>query len=538
MGLDPVIDMASDQQNKLKSCHLKFYNMVWEVKTDEIPCLVQKVQLLVDKTSSGINRSIEMLKCSENLPSSPGYESSDDHMELDDLPELQAVQTDDTSHSVFHISADLSHQEYTSIQWNKHTSDTYESAYSSDGGVNWLTELADIATSPQSPLMQCSFNNRSSPVNIIATSKSLHSYARPPPASESELNLSKHHWKEETSIKQEQASIESESGIFSLSSLSDDDDLGWCHSWPTTIWNCFLKGTRLYFHKDNREWQDVEEYARAEGSENEDISIGTNKGYGCDGLKLISYEESLSFGESMLKLTFDPGTAEDNFLTVQCQLDHPFYVKNKGWSSFYPSLTVVQHGIPCCEMHVGDICLPPGHPDAMNFDDSGVFDTFKSYDFTPMDSSAVYVLSSMARQRRASISGGGANSPDSERSEYSQDCMSASPQLPYNYLCSKAAKGNNSGTTTAASATSPIKCKRPMNAFMLFAKKYRVEYTQMYPGKDNRAISVILGDRWKKMKNEERRMYTLEAKALAEEQKRLNPDCWKRKRTNSGSQQH
>lgn len=37
------------------------------------------------------------------------------------------------------------------------------------------------------------------------------------------------------------------------------------------------------------------------------------------------------------------------------------------------------------------------------------------------------------------------------------------------------------------------------------------------------------------MKNEERRMYTMEAKALAEEQKRLNPDCWKRKRTNSVS---
>lgn len=35
------------------------------------------------------------------------------------------------------------------------------------------------------------------------------------------------------------------------------------------------------------------------------------------------------------------------------------------------------------------------------------------------------------------------------------------------------------------------------------------------------------------MKSEERRMYTMEAKALAEEQKRLNPDCWKRKRTNS-----
>lgn len=49
----------------------------------------------------------------------------------------------------------------------------------------------------------------------------------------------------------------------------------------------------------------------------------------------------------------------------------------------------------------------------------------------------------------------------------------------------------------------------------------------------SRAISVILGDKWKKMKSEERRMYTMEAKALAEEQKRLNPDCWKRKRSNS-----
>lgn len=29
-----------------------------------------------------------------------------------------------------------------------------------------------------------------------------------------------------------------------------------------------------------------------------------------------------------------------------------------------------------------------------------------------------------------------------------------------------------------------------MNAFMLFAKKYRVEYTQMYPGKDNRYVTL------------------------------------------------
>uniref|UniRef100_A0A2I3SH99 HMG box-containing protein 1 n=1 Tax=Pan troglodytes TaxID=9598 RepID=A0A2I3SH99_PANTR len=416
------------------------HNMVWEVKTNQMPNAVQKLLLVMDKRASGMNDSLELLQCNENLPSSPGYNSCDEHMELDDLPELQAVQSDPTQSGMYQLSSDVSHQEYPRSSWNQNTSDIPETTYR-ENEVDWLTELANIATSPQSPLMQCSFYNRSSPVHIIATSKSLHSYARPPPvssSSKSEPAFPHHHWKEETPVRHER---------------------------------------------------------------------------------------------SVLKLTFDPGTVEDGLLTVECKLDHPFYVKNKGWSSFYPSLTVVQHGIPCCEVHIGDVCLPPGHPDAINFDDSGVFDTFKSYDFTPMDSSAVYVLSSMARQRRASLSCGGPGGQDFARSGFSKNCGSpGSSQLSSNSLYAKAVKNHSSGTV---SATSPNKCKRPMNAFMLFAKKYRVEYTQMYPGKDNRAISVILGDRWKKMKNEERRMYTLEAKALAEEQKRLNPDCWKRKRTNS-----
>ncbi|NXY90997.1 HBP1 protein, partial [Alcedo cyanopectus] len=504
--------------------------MVWEVKTNQMPNAVQKLLLVVDKRTSGMNESLELLKCNENLPSSPGYASCDEHMELDDLPELQAVQTDSAPPALFQLGADVSHQECSRPSWNQHTSNSSsESAYSCESGVNWLTELANIATSPQSPLMQCSFYNRSSPVHIIATSKSLHSYARPPPGSSKNDPSFPKSDLDETPVRHERANSESESGIFCMSSLSDDDDLGWCHSWPSTVWHCFLKGSRLCFHKGhNKEWQDVEDFARSEGCGKEDnLPVSPYKGYGSDGLKLISHEESISFGESVLKLTFDPGTVEDGLLTVECRLDHPFYVKNKGWSSFYPSLTVVQHGIPCCEMHLGDLCLPPGHPDAINFDDSGVFDTFKSYDFTPLDSSAVYVLSSMARQRRASLSCSRHREPATARG-----AAPAQPpvQPPPASCCARAAKAHG---PAAASAASPSKCKRPMNAFMLFAKKYRVEYTQMYPGKDNRAISVILGDRWKKMKNEERRMYTLEAKALAEEQKRLNPDCWKRKRTNS-----
>ena len=45
-----------------------------------------------------------------------------------------------------------------------------------------------------------------------------------------------------------------------------------------------------------------------------------------------------------------------------------------------------------------------------------------------------------------------------------------------------------------------------------------------------RAISVILGDTWKAMKQEERKQYVIQAKILADEHKRINPDCWKRKR--------
>lgn len=101
-----------------------------------------------------------------------------------------------------------------------------------------------------------------------------------------------------------------------------------------------------------------------------------------------------------------------------------------------------------------------------------------SYDFTPLDSSAVYVLSSMARQRRTSLSSGGAVSPDCDKLE-----RSSSPQ-------SSSSKSNRSHTSGTASSATPTKCKRPMNAFMLFAKKYRVEYTQMYPGKDNRYANV------------------------------------------------
>lgn len=58
------------------------HNMVWEVKTNQMPNAVQKLLLVMDKRASGMNDSLELLQCNENLPSSPGYNSCDEHMEL------------------------------------------------------------------------------------------------------------------------------------------------------------------------------------------------------------------------------------------------------------------------------------------------------------------------------------------------------------------------------------------------------------------------------------------------------------------------
>ena len=51
-----------------------------------------------------------------------------------------------------------------------------------------------------------------------------------------------------------------------------------------------------------------------------------------------------------------------------------------------------------------------------------------------------------------------------------------------------------------------------------------------------RAISVILGDEWRSLSSEARKVYIMEAKTLAEEHKRIYPDCWKRKRTQVSEQ--
>ncbi|XP_018903884.1 HMG box-containing protein 1 [Bemisia tabaci] len=90
-------------------------------------------------------------------------------------------------------------------------------------------------------------------------------------------------------------------------------------------------------------------------------------------------------------------------------------------------------------------------------------------------------------------------------------------------------------TPTRGTQAVPDKAKRPMNAFMLFAKRYRLELIQSNPSKDNRAISVLLGEAWRQLPQAEKDVYINEARSLAHHQKLLHPDCWKRKRSHSTS---
>ena len=48
------------------------------------------------------------------------------------------------------------------------------------------------------------------------------------------------------------------------------------------------------------------------------------------------------------------------------------------------------------------------------------------------------------------------------------------------------------------------------------------------------AISVLLGEAWKSLPIEDREAYSNKAKVLADEQKKIHPDCWKRKKTGGG----
>ncbi|CAH1785045.1 unnamed protein product [Owenia fusiformis] len=469
----------------------------------------------------------------QDLPKMDRHHLSPSHLHYDviDGP-TETVTTEPSSH--FHMSGDVETfhydpQTFSALNYKKHDVNAHSHSSpvgpglgsphniqsqdsQSQGSHNWLEELAEIATGPQSPLMQR--HEREHPLaktqriqedNPAVFEKAVHSYAKSP---NTPIRPEKVRSKIKTPSKTSRSiSFDtSDTHVTSSSPFPTDPVDNGDNCWPRAVWQCFIAGTQIRFTSGPKTgWQKAE----ALGNRDRLTSLASHKppdNFAPDGLRLLHIEEKScdSSPRGILELRFTTDVVGSPELISECDLDHPFYVKDKGWSSYYPNITVEHYGIPCCELELNDVCLPPDHSDTIYTPD--VFNSFKSYDFTPADSSAVFTLSSMAMQKR-----------DQELSPCST-CSPGSPSRKYN-----------------KTKHDSLKAKRPMNAFMIFAKKYRLEYTQLYPGKDNRAISVLLGDKWKRMKTEERKVFATEAKVLAEHHKKINPDCWKRRRSNSGS---
>ncbi|XP_063222306.1 HMG box-containing protein 1-like [Bacillus rossius redtenbacheri] len=248
-------------------------------------------------------------------------------------------------------------------------------------------------------------------------------------------------------------------------------------AWPSAGWHCFQSGVLVKVDGQaggtGGAWKASEELGQS---------------WQCpDWLRLLRLENVQEAGGSFVLSFSCLGAAGQ--VTARCDADHVLYVRDKGWSAVYPQCVFKIHGKMCPSIELGDVCVAAPKTSVLSPD---ICDRFQRFNFPPEDSQLHLQLP--------------------------QHPLPLSPPV-----------------SPTKKLKDPDRPKRPMNAFMLFAQRFRPKLIQLHPGKDNRAISVLLGAAWRGLSPAQQDVYRSEACGLAEEQKRRHPDCWKRRRSHSTS---